>query len=186
MITSFILFAFINPEVKTRTQERPMAATPSTMLELSTKIPAFELADFDGNLVRVPENGGHPIVVMFICNHCPFVKHIVEKLSLVARDYQEKGIFFYAINSNDIDRYPDDAPEKMKIVSREHDFSFPYLIDRDQRVAKRFRAACTPDFYLFDRDFKLVYRGQFDDSRPGNEEPVTGKDLKATIDWLQH
>ena len=121
---------------------------------------------------------------MFICNHCPYVKHVQTKLAQLAKDYQEKGIAFIAINSNDIQTYPEDSPEKMKEVAEKLNYSFPYLFDETQEVAKAYKAACTPDFYIFDQNLECVYRGQLDDSRPGNQIPVTGKDLCNALDCL--
>jgi peroxiredoxin len=163
-----------------------MALTPSQMLALGTEAPHFSLPDpRTGNTVDLEDMDiDHGLVVMFICNHCPYVKHIREKLVEVANDYQQKGFQFVAINSNDTSTHPDDAPEKMKEVAEEYDFPFPYLFDESQEVAKAYRAACTPDIYVFDENRKLVYRGQFDDSRPRSEEPVTGSDLKKALDAL--
>lgn len=159
-----------------------MARTPSTMLELGTSAAYFALPEpSSGRRVTLDEFAGQPLVIAFICNHCPYVKHVIAEFSAMARRYQEKGIAFVAINSNDVTHYPDDSPEKM---IREHGFTFPYLYDDSQGVAKAYRAACTPDFYLFDAEHRLVYRGQFDDSRPRNETPVTGRDLAAALDAL--
>jgi thiol-disulfide isomerase/thioredoxin len=118
---------------------------------------------------------------MFICNHCPFVKHVNDELVRLGNDYNDKGIGFVAISSNDVENYPDDSPGMMKIVAQEMEYPFPYLYDETQEVAKAYDAACTPDFYVFDKDLKLVYRGQLDDSRPGNDIPVTGKDLRSAL-----
>lgn len=159
-----------------------MARTPSTMLELGTKAPEFSLPDFDGNQVSLSSYRGKPLLVMFICNHCPFVKHVRAKLAEIGRVYQERGMGVVAINANDVANYPDDSPEKMKLEAREAGYNFPYLFDDTQAVAKAYQAACTPDFYLFDSAHRLVYRGQLDDSRPGNNVPVTGKDLIAAMD----
>ncbi len=123
-------------------------------------------------------------LIMFICNHCPFVKHVQDELALLARDYQARGVSLVAISSNDVENYPDDSPEKMKAVAAQVGFSFPYLYDESQDVARDYRAACTPDFFLYDSDLKLAYRGQLDDSRPGNGIPVTGKDLRSALDNL--
>jgi thiol-disulfide isomerase/thioredoxin len=125
--------------------------------------------------------GGTATVVMFICNHCPFVKHVNDELVRLGNDYNDKGIGFVAISSNDVENYPDDSPGMMKIVAQEMEYPFPYLYDETQEVAKAYDAACTPDFYVFDKDLKLVYRGQLDDSRPGNDIPVTGKDLRSAL-----
>lgn len=162
-----------------------MARTPSTMLDLGTPIPPFTLPDpASGESVSSDSFRGKPLVVAFICNHCPFVKHIAPKMAEVAREFGDKGVAFVAINSNDVDNYPDDSPDKMVTTAQEWGFTFPYLFDQDQSVAKAFRAACTPDFYLFDADQQLAYRGQFDASRPGNDEPVTGADLSDAIKAL--
>jgi thiol-disulfide isomerase/thioredoxin len=121
---------------------------------------------------------------MFICNHCPFVKHVNDELVRLGNDYKDKGIGFVAISSNDVENYPDDSPGLMKIVAQELEYPFPYLYDETQEVAKAYDAACTPDFYVFDKNLKLVYRGQLDDSRPGNDIPVTGKDLRSALNAL--
>ena len=162
-----------------------MARTPSTMLELGTPAPHFTLPEpATGKQVSLDAFAGRPLVVAFICNHCPYVKHIVGQLSEVARRYQQKGIAFVAINSNDVEHYPDDHPDKMIGFGREHGFTFPYLYDESQAVAMAYRAACTPDLYLFDASHHLVYRGQFDASRPHNEVSVTGHDLIEAMDAL--
>lgn len=162
-----------------------MARTPSTMLELGTPAPRFALPDpASGKIISIDEFVGRPLVVAFICNHCPYVKHIITQFTSVARRYQAKGIAFVAINSNDVRHYPDDSPDKMIVFSREHDFTFHYLYDESQAVAKVYRAACTPDLYLFDAVHLLVYRGQFDDSRPNSDVPVTGRDLTDAMDAL--
>ncbi len=162
-----------------------MARTPSTMLELGTQAPDFTLADpINGGSVSLSDFSGKPLVVAFICNHCPYVKHIGEEFGEFAREYRAKGVAVVAINSNDAANYPDDAPEKMEAAADDWGFTFPYLYDETQEVAKAYQAACTPDLYLFDAEHKLVYRGQFDDSRPRNEEPVTGGDLRAACDAL--
>jgi peroxiredoxin len=160
-----------------------MVATPSTMLELKTKAPDFSLPDTaSGNTVSLGDFTGRPLLVMFICNHCPFVKHVRAKLAELARIYQAKDVGVVAISSNDVDNYPDDSPKNMKKEAAEAGYTFPYVYDETQAVAKAYRAACTPDFFLFDRDHRLVYRGQMDPSRPGNNVPVTGKDLTAAVD----
>ena len=160
-----------------------MAATPSTMLRLGTHLPPFQLPDVDGNLIASNQFRGAPaLLVVFICPHCPFVGHIRSELARFAGEYKEKGLRIVAINSNDSIAFPDDSPEGMKDEISRADYSFPYLVDETQEVAKAFRAACTPDFFLFDRDQKLVYRGQFDDSRPRNLIPVTGSNLRAAAD----
>ncbi len=163
-----------------------MARTPSNMIPLGTKAPDFKLPDtVSGQTVSLNElKGTQATVVMFICNHCPFVKHVNAGMVAMAKDYQSMGIGFIAISSNDVLNYPDDAPDLMTVNAREEGYPFPYLYDESQEVAKAYDAACTPDFYLFDRNLQLVYRGQMDDSRPGNGIPVTGKDLRAAIDTL--
>ncbi|WIO73707.1 thioredoxin family protein [Porticoccaceae bacterium LTM1] len=159
-----------------------MALTPSTMLPLGTVAPEFTLPEpKSGQSNSLQQLAGEKgTLVMFICNHCPFVKHIESALIKFGKDYKQSGIGIVAINSNDADNYPDDSPERMA----EKNYPFPYLYDESQQVAKDYNAACTPDFFLFDRDLKLVYRGQFDDSRPGNSEPVTGADLRAAMDSI--
>jgi len=160
-----------------------MAQTPSNMLPLGTKAPHFELLNTVDNTIKNLKQlrGKKATVIVFMCNHCPFVKHINEELSTTAKMYQHKGVNFIAISSNDVENYPQDAPHLMQELAREEDFIFPYLYDQTQEIAKAYDAACTPDFYLFDKDLKLVYRGQFDDSRPGNNIPVTGQYLKYAI-----
>ncbi len=161
-----------------------MALTPSRMLPLGTKAPAFELIDTITGEKMSLEELKSPIatVIMFICNHCPFVKHIQTGLAEFAKKFQAKDISFIAINSNDITAYPEDAPDKMRELAKKLNFTFPYLFDETQAVAKAYDAACTPDFYIFDRDLKCVYRGQFDDSRPGNTVPVTGDSIRAALE----
>jgi peroxiredoxin len=160
-----------------------MAATASTMLALGTTAPAFTLNDLAGKAVSLEDFRDAPaVLVMFICNHCPFVVHVRHELVRVARDYQARGVAVIAINSNDPVAYPDDSPERMRQQASEHGYTFPYLFDADQSVAKAYRAACTPDFFVFDRSRRLTYRGQLDDSRPSNGQPVTGKDLRAALD----
>lgn len=162
-----------------------MARTPSTMLELGTPAPAFTLPEpATGKSVSLADFAGRPVLVVFICNHCPYVLHIAEKLAAIAHEYQQRDIEFIAINSNDVVNYPDDSPEKMPAMSEKYGFTFPYLFDESQEVAQAYRAACTPDFFLFDSEHKLVYRGQFDDARPRNDEPVTGADLSDAIKAL--
>jgi peroxiredoxin len=152
------------------------------MLELGTPAPNFALPEpASGNTVSLSDFSGKPLVVVFICNHCPFVKLIADKMADVAAEFQRQGVGFVAINSNDLANYPDDSPEKMVEFITEYRASFPYLFDETQEVAKAYRAACTPDFYLFDAEHKLAYRGQFDAARPGNEQPVTGADLRAAV-----
>lgn len=161
-----------------------MVAVASTMLPLGTPCPDFALPDaITGRTVRRDDFRDRSVLlVMFICNHCPFVKHVQHELARLARDYQHRGVGVVAINSNDIVRYPDDRPERMAQQAQEAGFTFPYLFDESQEVAKAFRAACTPDFFVFDRARRLVYRGQLDDSRPGNNVPVTGADLRAALE----
>ena len=162
-----------------------MAQTPSTMQKLGSPAPNFELPDTEGNKVRLADFAGKKaLVVMFICNHCPFVKHVADEIARVAREYQEKGVGFVAISSNDVANYPDDAPDKMEEEKEFRGYTFPYLYDADQSIAKAYKAACTPDFFVYDQEQKLVYRGQLDDSRPGNDKPVNGKDLRAALDNL--
>lgn len=163
-----------------------MAVTPSNMLPIGTEAPDFRLKDaISGEMMGLKEiSGDEGTVVMFLCAHCPYVKHLEVEISFVAEKYQKKGIAFVAICSNDVDKYPDDAPEKLAEQAEENDFDFPYLIDETQEVAKAYMAACTPDFYLFDHAMKCVYRGRFDASTPGNEEPVTGEDLREAMDQL--
>jgi len=163
-----------------------MARTESKMLPLGTKAPDFKLIDTvdDTNKTLKGLKGINGTVIMFICNHCPFVKHVNQEISNLAKDYKSKGIGFIAISSNDIENYPQDGPDFMKQNAIDQDFIFPYLYDQTQEVAKAYNAACTPDFYLFDEDTKLVYRGQLDDSRPGNDIPVNGRDLRQAIDAL--
>jgi len=161
-----------------------MANTPSTMLELGTKMPSFDLADLDGKKVSTQDFTNKPVLLMFICNHCPFVKHVISTLSDKAKEYQNKGVAVVAISANDPAQYPDDSPEKMKEFAAQHNFSFPYLYDESQEIAKQYKAACTPDFFLFDKNHTLVYRGQFDGSRPGNNVPVTGEDLTEAVNKL--
>jgi thiol-disulfide isomerase/thioredoxin len=160
-----------------------MAAVNSQMLPLGTRLPDFELPDPDGKPHALPAHAP-AYLVMFICNHCPFVKHVRHELAAIGRDYGGggRGAAIVAINSNDAEKYPDDAPAKMKQEAQSAGYDFPYLVDADQSVAKAFHAACTPDFYVFDADRKLRYRGQLDDSRPGNREPIDGHDIRAALD----
>jgi peroxiredoxin len=160
-----------------------MAATPSTMVPLGTPAPPFSLPDTTGRIVSLDDIAGAPaLLVMFICNHCPFVKHIASELAALGRQYQEKGVAVVAINANDVANYPDDRPEKMAAEVKARGYTFPYLFDETQEAAKAYKAACTPDFYVFDAERKLIYRGQLDDSRPGNGVPVTGADVRAALD----
>lgn len=160
-----------------------MVATPSTMLSLGTALPAFALPNaVDGSTVSSDDYAGRPTLVMFICNHCPFVKHVKSELTRLAADYLPRGVGIVAINSNDIAKYPADAPEQMKALAIEEGWAFPFLLDETQEVAKAFKAACTPDFFLFGADGTLAYRGQLDPGRPGSDVPVTGADLRAALD----
>jgi len=165
-----------------------MARTPSVMVDLGTPAPEFHLPDVvTGNTISLDTFAGKTgLLVMFICRHCPYVKHIQDQLAQLGRDYQNKDLGIVAISSNDAEKYPDDSPESLKEMAKELGFTFPLCYDATQAVAKAYQAACTPDFYLFDRERKLVYRGQFDDSRPKSDPPipVTGKDLRAAIDAL--
>ncbi len=162
-----------------------MVAVNSTMLPLGTKAPDFALPNVDGRTVSLADfQGRKALLVMFICNHCPFVKHIQAELARLGRDIQRKDVAVVAVMSNDAANYPDDSPAKMKEEAENAGYSFPYLYDETQAVAKAYRAACTPDFFLFDAEFRLVYRGQLDDSRPGNNIPVTGNDIRAAVDAL--
>lgn len=163
-----------------------MAKTPSNMLALGTQAPEFSLRDvISGRMIGL----NHSVeikatIIMFICNHCPYVKHVNKEISNLAHDYNNKGVNFIAINSNDISNYPEDSPENMKRTAQEESYSFPYLFDETQEVAKAYKAACTPDFYVFNSKLKLVYRGQLDDSRPGNSIPVTGNSIRQALDSL--
>ncbi|WP_088341773.1 thioredoxin family protein [Robiginitalea sediminis] len=161
-----------------------MARTPSNMIPLGTPAPDFSLPDtVSGKTLDLDSvKGTKGTVVMFICNHCPFVKHVNAELVRLARDYQPLGIGFVAISSNDVENYPEDAPGEMTRTAVAEGYPFPYLYDETQQTAKDYDAACTPDFYLFDPGLKLVYRGQLDDSRPGNDKPLTGADLRAAIE----
>lgn len=161
-----------------------MARTPSNMLPLGTQAPDFELWDTVSAQTLSLEDmkGEKGTVVMFICNHCPFVVHVNSMLVKLAQTYQQKGINFIAISSNDVENYPQDAPHLMTVKAKEEGYPFPYLYDKTQQVAKAYDAACTPDFYLFNSDMRLVYRGQLDDSRPGNNIPLSGTDLKNAMD----
>ena len=160
-----------------------MAETPSTMLALGTALPAFSLPDLNGRSVSEKDFPNAPaLVVAFICPHCPYVKHVRKGFAQLARDYAPQQVAVLAINSNDASTHPDDDVAGMKREASEAGYSFPYLHDESQEVAKRFFAACTPDFFVFDRDRKLAYRGQFDGSRPNSLTPVTGADLRAALD----
>jgi peroxiredoxin len=160
-----------------------VARTPSTMLELGTTAPAFRLPDTDGSMVSLDDyRHASALLVMFICNHCPYVKHVRSELARMGREYTARGVGIVAISSNDAEAYPDDSPEAMKREKEEAGYAFPYLYDETQEVARAYEAACTPDFFLFDADRRLVYRGQLDGSRPFNDVPVTGADLRAALD----
>lgn len=163
-----------------------MARTPSNMLPLGTNAPDFKLLDtVSGDTLSFHQiHCDQGTVVMFICNHCPFVKHVFSGIVELANNYQSKGFGFVAISSNDVENYPDDSPELMAKVAQEESFSFPYLYDETQQVARAYDAACTPDFYIFDKNQKLVYRGQLDNSRPENGIPVTGKDMRSALDSI--
>jgi peroxiredoxin len=156
------------------------------MLDLGTIAPDFKLFDTVNNqLVSLHDfDNAKGVLIVFMCNHCPYVKHILDEFVMAARDIQQKGIGVVTISSNDVENYPDDSPVKMAELARERQFSFPYLYDGTQEVAKTYHAACTPDLFLFDENYKLVYRGQFDDSRPGNNKPVNGKDLRDAVEML--
>ena len=162
-----------------------MVETPSTMLPLGTPAPDFRLPDPDGKLFSRDDFRDAPaLLVIFMCNHCPFVKHSRAGLAEFAREYQEREVAIVGINANDVSNYPDDSPAKMAEEVKLNGYTFPYLYDETQAVAKAYRAACTPDFFLFDANRHLVYRGQFDESRPGNNLPVSGADLRVATDAL--
>ncbi len=162
-----------------------MAATSSTMLALGTAAPGFALPTTTGSETSsLADYEGSPLLVMFLSNHCPFVKHIRAELASIGRDFGSRGFGIVAISCNDIEAYPDDSPAMMAVEAAEAGYTFPYLFDESQAVAKAYRAACTPDFFVFDRAHKLVYRGQLDDSRPGNGKPVTGRDLRAAMETV--
>jgi len=163
-----------------------MARTPTTAIPLGFIAPDFELPDaVSGRMMgRDALTAGGPSVIVFMCNHCPFVVHILDEFVRFASDYGAKGVNVIAISSNDIDNYPMDAPEHMKALAEENGFGFPYLYDESQKVAKAYEAACTPDFSVFDAGLRCVYRGQFDGARPGNDVPVTGEDMRRVLDTL--
>lgn len=162
-----------------------MSLTPSTMLELGTQARDFCLPDTSGKEICLADfKDAQALLLVFMCNHCPYVMHIADALSGFAREYQPKGLAVIGINSNDANNYPADAPEKMVQEASARGYSFPYLYDESQEVAKSYMAACTPDFFLFDQARRLVYRGQFDDSRPKSNIPVSGKDMRAAVDAL--
>ena len=162
-----------------------MVKTASTMLQLGTKAPEFSLPNIDGSIVSLADFADKKgLLVVFMCNHCPFIKHLRKELAEFGNEYLEKGLGVVGISSNDVANYPDDSPAKMVEEAAEAGYRFPYLYDESQAVAKAYKAACTPDFFLFDGDMTLVYRGQFDDSLPGNDVPVTGADLRAACDQV--
>ena len=163
-----------------------MSQTPSAMMELQTKAPDFKLFDTVNNqLVSLDDfNNAKGLLVVFMCNHCPFVKHILEEFVRAARDLQQKGIGIVAVSSNDVKNKPADSPVEMANLAREHQFTFPYLYDGTQEMAKAYGAACTPDFFLFDENNELVYRGQFDGSRPGDNESASGEDLREAVELM--
>jgi peroxiredoxin len=161
-----------------------MALTPSTMLPLGTQAPNFQLPDVvSGKTISLDTFAGkQALLVMFICRHCPFVKHVQSELAQIGKDYADSDVGIVAISANDAANYPGDAPDKLKEMAAELGFTFPFCYDETQESAKAYTAACTPDFFLFDANQQLVYRGQLDDSRPSNNQPVTGKDLRAAVD----
>lgn len=163
-----------------------MAETPSTMLPLGTQAPSFELLDTKTNTMQTLKDIKSNIatVIMFICNHCPYVKHIQPRLVQVAKKYQEQGISFIAISANDAKNYPADGPDRMREEALKHGYTFPYLYDETQNTAKAYKAACTPDFYVFDHDLRCVYRGRFDSATPGNNDPITGNELCSALDAI--
>jgi peroxiredoxin len=163
----------------------PMVAVNSTMLPLGTRAPDFRLPDTNGKMVSLADfENANALLVIFMCNHCPYVKHIRSGLAQLARDYLPRGVAMVGISSNDVENYPQDSPRKMAEEAKAAGYIFPYLYDETQEVAKAYRAACTPDLYLFDGEQRLVYRGQLDDSRPGSNLPVTGKDVRSALDAL--
>lgn len=161
-----------------------MAETPSYMLPLNTKAPDFRLPDVvSGREVSLSDFAGKKaVLIMFICRHCPYVVHVKEEIARIGRDYDRPDVGILAISSNDVSNYPDDAPPRLKAMAEELGFTFPFCFDESQEAAKAYKAACTPDFFLFDGEGELAYRGQLDDSRPGNDKPVTGRDLRAALD----
>jgi peroxiredoxin len=152
------------------------------MVALGSPAPGFALPDTDGRTVRLADFDGKPLLVIFLCNHCPYVKHIANDLAQVTAKYLGKGVAVVGINANDAQRYPDDSPEAMRQEARRRGYAFPYLFDESQQVARAYDAQCTPDFFLYGADRRLAYRGQFDDARPGNGKPITGADLTAAVD----
>ena len=163
-----------------------MSRTASTMLALGTSAPDFQLPDVvSGETIALATFAGKKaLLAIFLCEHCPFVKHVQEELAKLGKDYVSQNVGIVAISANDVANYPDDAPDRLKEMAKTSGFVFPVCYDESQAIAKAYTAACTPDFFLFDGDFKLAYRGQLDDSRPGNDKPVTGQDLRAAIDAL--
>lgn len=163
-----------------------MARTLSNMLPIGTVAPAFTLPDtISGRTYQLDDlKSDKATVIMFICNHCPFVKHLDEGLVALANDYQSKGVSFIAVSSNDVENYPQDAPDLMKVEAERVGYNFPYLYDATQEIAQAYDAACTPDFYIFDGELKCAYRGQLDDARPGNGLPVTGRDMRLALDEI--
>ncbi|MEM7262258.1 MAG: thioredoxin family protein [Planctomycetota bacterium] len=162
-----------------------MVMVNSTMMPIGTKAPNFALPDTEGRTLKLADfEGKKGLLVIFMCNHCPFVVHLRESLAATTKAYAEKGVAVVAISSNDVENYPDDSPEKMKEEKASAGYDFPYLYDESQAVAKAYRAACTPDFFLFDGEQELYYRGQYDSSRPGNDNPITGDDLNAAVDAM--
>jgi peroxiredoxin len=160
-----------------------MSLTPSTMVQLGMPAPAFNLPDTDGKMIALADFAKAPaVLVAFICNHCPFVKHVQNAFAQLARDYQAKGVAVAAISSNDVKTHPEDSPARMAEEKKKTGYTFPYLYDETQEIAKAYQAACTPDFFVYDRERKLAYRGQMDDSRPGNNKPNDGADLRAALD----
>jgi peroxiredoxin len=160
-----------------------MVRTASTMLPLGVAAPDFSLPDTNGKTVSLADCADAPaLLIAFLCNHCPYVKHVAAGLAQLAAEYQGRGVAVVGVNANDVDAFPDDSPAKMAEEAKVRGYTFPYLFDATQQVAKAYRAACTPDFYVFDGQRKLVYRGQMDSSRPGSEVPVTGEDLRAALD----
>lgn len=162
-----------------------MSRTPSTMLELGTRAPDFDLPDpLSGGSVSLSDYRDMPLLIVFSCNHCPYVLHLLKSFAEYAREAQKSGLSVVMINANDIDNYPADSPQKMIDLAKEYELDFPYLYDESQQVAMAYRAACTPDFFLFDSQHRLVYRGQYDASRPGKDEEITGVDLKSACQSL--
>jgi len=162
-----------------------MARTPSTMLDLGTAAPHFSLLEpATGNTISIDDYAGIPLLIVFMCNHCPYVIHLRDELVQFTKEYRDKGLITIAINANDVANYPDDSPEKMAHDVEQFNYSFPYLFDESQNIAKSYQAACTPDFFMFDNQHQLFYRGQFDASRPNNGLPVTAVDMRFAADQL--